>query len=356
MISLDMTTDTHTERRVFIGLSGGVDSSVAAYLLCAQGYEVIGVTIDTGCGDAPEAAARAARELGIEHRVIDLKERFRGEIISEFISAYTRGLTPSPCLRCNPLIKFAALLDQCEKAEDMIATGHYVVKRQDAAAGLFFLTCGDQAKDQSYFLSLLTQEQIARCLFPLARMNKDQVRSLAGEHGLCSAQRRDSFDVCFIPNGDYRSFLLDNGVVDHEGEIIDVSGRVLGLHSGLSRYTVGQRRGLDLALGYPAYVLELDSENNRLTVGPREFLYSSEAIVEDCVFQSIPTPSADLYCQVRVRHKAALSTAVLSPLPQRGPFCFKIKFEKPEWGIAPGQYAAFYDGDRLLGGGRFLKE
>lgn len=337
-------------RRVFVGMSGGVDSSVSALLLQEQGYEVIGVTVDTGFGIAPKAAAQVCGELNIEHRIIDLKQKFRRQIVESFIADYAAGLTPSPCLICNPRIKFAALHGLCRRPDDMIATGHYVQKHYDPESNMHYLTCGDQAKDQSYFLALLSQEQISRCLFPLAHMNKPDVRKLAGERGLCSAERRDSFDVCFILNNDYRSFLRDNGIENRPGDIVDADGNRVGCHKGLFNYTIGQRRGLDVALGYPTYVLALDAANNRLVIGPREMLYRSEAVLTGCVFQSIPDPDAELKCLVRVRHKANLSSATLTPLPDNAAL---LRFDQPEWGITPGQYAAFYDGDRLLGGGRF---
>ncbi|MBQ3403972.1 MAG: tRNA 2-thiouridine(34) synthase MnmA [Oscillospiraceae bacterium] len=351
-----MKTDTMIKDdfapRVFIGMSGGVDSSVSALLLQDQGYEVIGVTVDTGFGIAPEAAAQVCGELKIEHRIIDLKQEFRRHIVDSFIADYAAGLTPSPCLICNPLIKFAALCGQCERQDDMIATGHYVQKHYDRESNMPYLTCGYQAKDQSYFLALLSREQISRCLFPLADMNKPEVRRLAGERGLCSAARRDSFDVCFILNNDYRSFLRDNGIEDRPGEIVDTEGNRLGKHKGLFNYTIGQRRGLDVPLGYPAYVLALDGANNRLVIGPRDMLYRSEAVLSGCVYQSIPKPDAELRCLVRVRHKATLSSATLIPQPDETAI---LRFDQPEWGITPGQYAAFYDGERLLGGGRFQR-
>lgn len=350
---IDMGTENG--QRVFVGMSGGVDSSVAAYLLRRQGYKVIGVTIDTGFGDAPATAAQICRQLALEHRIVDLKADFRRRIVDSFIQDYAAGLTPSPCLLCNPQIKFAALCAQCQGEQDMIATGHYVQKRFDEAMGQYYLTCGDQAKDQSYFLALLSQKQIRRSLFPLAQMNKEQVRALAREQGLCSAERRDSFDVCFILDDDYRAFLRRNGVADRPGDIVDPEGRMLGRHRGLSNYTIGQRRGLEVALGYPAHVLVLDAAKNRLMVGPRDLLYSSSALLHDCVFQSVPIPDEELRCQVRVRHKARLSPAALCPAPEEGERAFRLKFDRPEWGITPGQFAAFYDGERLLGGGRFLR-
>ena len=342
-----------SKSRVYIGMSGGVDSSVAALLLRDQGYDVIGVTIDTGFGDSPAAAANVCRDLAIEHRIVDLRDAFRGRIVDCFVQDYAAGLTPSPCLMCNPLIKFAVLIDQCENNGDHVATGHYVQKNYDESTGLYYLTCGCQAKDQSYFLALLFQDQISRCLFPLGMMSKDEVRQIAREHGLSSADKRDSFDVCFIPYGDYRAFLSKQGVQDRPGNIVDPSGQIVGRHSGLSNYTIGQRRGLDIALGYPAHVVKLDTVNNQLMVGPRELLYRSEAKLSGCVFQSVPVPHDELRCQVRVRHKALLSEATLIPDVMEKDGCFRLSFTKPEWGITPGQYAAFYDGDRLLGGGRF---
>ncbi|MBQ6535739.1 MAG: tRNA 2-thiouridine(34) synthase MnmA, partial [Firmicutes bacterium] len=193
-------------------------------------------------------------------------------------------------------------------------------------------------------------EQVSRCLFPLSDMNKPDVRRLAAERGLCSAERRDSFDVCFILNDDYRAFLHENGIEDRPGDIIDADGNCVGRHKGLFNYTIGQRRGLDVALGYPSYVLSLDVANNKLIIGPREMLYRSEAVLSGCVFQSIPKPDGELKCLIRVRHKAALSNATLIPLPKNAAL---VRFDQPEWGITPGQYAAFYDGERLLGGGRF---
>ena len=243
-----------------------------------------------------------------------------------------------------------------ENENDHIATGHYVDKGWDDKLGLYYLTCGDAAKDQSYFLSLLSQELISRCLFPLgAAMTKPQVRALAQEQGLSPAQRRDSFDVCFVPQGDYRAFLREQGLAGRPGDLVDAEGRVLGRHQGLINYTIGQRRGLELALGYPAYVLRLDSEHNRLVVGAREELYSSTARLSGCVFQSLPRPRLPYPCLVRVRHKARLSPAVLTPLPEQGEDAFRLDFQQPEWGLTPGQYAAFYQGQRLLGGGRFMR-
>ena len=336
-------------------MSGGVDSSVAAFLLLEQGYRVTGVTIDTGYGDAPEAAARVCRELVIEHTIVDLREGFRSLIIDNFVRDYAEGITPSPCLRCNPLIKFAALFGQRQEKTDLIATGHYVRRLADEENGMYYLTCGDQAKDQSYFLCLLDQEQIAHCLFPLGRLNKAEVRAIARKHDLCCADKKDSFDVCFVPGGDYRTFLSSCGVTDAPGEIVDHTGQVLGRHNGLSNYTIGQRRGLDVALGYPAHVLQLDSRHNRLIIGSRDMLYRQEADLYGCVFQSVPSPSAEFRCQVRVRHKASLSPAALYPLPEKGRDSYRLIFDEPEWGLTPGQYAAFYNGDRLLGGGRFSR-
>lgn len=343
------------KQKVFVGMSGGVDSSVSAFLLREQGCDVVGVTMDTGYGDATEAAARVCRELGIEHRIIDLKDSFHRQIIDSFVADYAAGLTPSPCILCNPLIKFAALLSQCEKTSDLVATGHYVEKHLDGQTGFSYLSCGDQAKDQSYFLCLLQQEQIARCVFPLEKMNKDEVRSIARKQGICSAERKDSFDVCFIPDRDYRKFLREHGVCDSPGEIVDADGSVVGRHSGLCNYTIGQRRGVEVSLGYPAYVLELDSVNNRLVIGRREQLYKASTVLKSCVFQSIAKPENELRCQVRVRHKAALSQATLEPMPQLGEDCYRLEFCRPEWGLTPGQYAAFYDGERLLGGGLFSR-
>lgn len=340
--------------RVLVAMSGGVDSSVAALLLREAGCDVIGVTMDTGYGHAPEQAAAICAQLGLAHHVVDVRQRFATVVVDAFVSAYLAGETPNPCVNCNAALKFSAFAPLFARLEaDFFATGHYIrINEQD---GRFLLFCGDDmAKDQSYFLYRLRQETLRRCLFPLGGYTKARVRELAARAGLASAIQKDSYDICFIENGDYRALLRERAAARLQpGEIVDMTGLVVGHHDGLANYTIGQRRGLALALGYPAYVVSLDMARNRLVVGARDALLTRRAYTADNHFIAFAQLEQALPVQVKIRYKAAAVPALIRPAPARQGIV-EILFNEPVWGVTPGQSAVFYDDDLLVGGGRLL--
>lgn len=334
-------------------MSGGVDSSVAALLLCRQGWEVIGATMVTGYGRAAEQAAAVCAQLGIEHRLIDMREAFERQVITAFVEAYASGLTPNPCVDCNAQLKFPAFCPLMEETgAEALATGHYTsIVETD---GRYTLRCAaDDSKDQTYFLYRLDQDTLARCRFPLGELSKAQVRALATEAGLSSAGQKDSYDVCFIEDGDYRA-LLQERVPERliPGDIMDEDGRVLGRHQGLANYTLGQRRGLDIAMGDPAYVTSIDQEHNRLTLGPKQRLYHSRAVIDRINILPRERLEKPFSGQVKVRYKAPLAEARISP---DGEERLILEFAQPVWGMTAGQSAVIYEGDILFGGGRIIE-
>ena len=340
--------------KVLVAMSGGVDSSVAALLLLQRGYEVIGATMDTGYGQAPELAKQVCADLGIEHYVVDVRQHFREEIIDGFVQAYLRAETPNPCVDCNRCIKFPVFLPLlAELSADYFATGHYI--RKEERDGRYLLRCAtDEQKDQSYFLYGLSQEVLSRCLFPLGGLSKPEVRELAAGFSLSSAGQKDSYDICFIPDGDYRELLRQEAAEQLKpGEIVDLSGKVVGCHLGLANYTLGQRRGLEIALGEPAYVLALDVSRNRLVVGPKTALMQQRALVCENNFLPFAELDQPLRTWVKIRYKAKAQPATLYPLPEKSQA--ELVFDEPQWGVTPGQSAVYYDGEYLIGGGKIQR-
>ena len=335
--------------KVIVAMSGGVDSSVAAFLLLEQGYEVIGATIDTGYGRAPRQAALLCQQMGIEHHIIPAAEMFHDEIIAPFAKAYLDGLTPNPCVDCNAKMKFPVFWPLMEQlGANKLATGHYC--RLYSCDGVFGLrrACAEN-KDQTYFLCRLGQDILSRCLFPLGDYDKEQIRNIAARQGLASADQKDSFDICFIENGDYRSCVRRYAAGDQKpGDIVDTAGRVVGHHNGLFDYTLGQRKGLNVALGYPAYVVRLDQAANQVVLGPREALMADIAYVRDINMISGHRPDTAFSAEVRIRYQAEPVKTLITPDENGGA---ELRFSKPVWAPAPGQSAVFYDGDILLGGG-----
>jgi len=333
-------------------MSGGVDSSLAAARLKEDGYEVIGLTMQIwpspeGCGlEAVADARKVADKLGIPHYVVNLKDIFAEKVIADFCLEYGRGRTPNPCIRCNRYIKLATLLEQAEGlGADFIATGHYA-RVEPAPDGYRLLTAVDPAKDQSYFLYTLGQRELRRLLLPIGNLHEAEVRRLAVEMGLPTAARRSSQDICFIPDNDYRS-LVARQVPPQAGDIVDTSGRVLGKHSGLAGYTVGQRQGLGLASGERRYVLGLDVARNRLVVGTRGQLLASglRARRLSWVLGEAPDSLAGITAKVRYRSPAVAASLQLDDGVAR------VDFERPQWAVAPGQAVVFYRGEAVLGGG-----
>ena len=342
-------------------MSGGVDSSVAAALLKEQGYEVIGLTMHhwdacakEGAGEIcqPNAAVANAKKvaeyLQIPFYSVNYETDFRQQIINRFCSEYFSGRTPNPCAVCNKKIKFGLLLEKAlELGADYLATGHYV-SLAESGGQLFIHKGADLKKDQSYFLFSLSQQQLSHCLFPLGELNKPQVREHATRLGLQIAEKDESQDICFIPDGDYVSFLeREEGAGRLNGEIVHISGEVLGQHQGIYRYTIGQRKGLGIGWKEPLYVIEIDAEKKRVIVAEKEHLNRIDMVVKQCCWSiSPPTEPFSTACRIRYRH--AEVTARVEPLSETD---VKVTFAQPQTGITPGQAAVFYQDNLLIGGG-----
>lgn len=344
-------------KRVVVAMSGGVDSSVAAALLKEAGYEVIGVTMQIWppdkqafggcCGlEAVEDAKTVAYKLNIPHYVMNFRDIFAHRVIDDFCQEYSRGRTPNPCIRCNQYIKFDALLARTEELDaDFIATGHYA-RIEQAADGYRLLKAVDRTKDQSYFLYTLGQRQLQHLLLPLGDMHKTEVRRLAAELDLSVADRRDSQDICFIPDNDYRSFITEYIRLE-PGDIVDTNGRILGRHGGLALYTVGQHRGLGINPGRRLYVLKLDASSNRLIAGTEDELSGNMLFAGNLswVAGEAPVEPANITAKIRYR-----STGAAVQLHLRNGTA-EVHFQKPQRAITPGQAVVFYHDEIVLGGG-----
>jgi tRNA-specific 2-thiouridylase len=344
-------------KRVAVGMSGGVDSAVAAVLLQRAGYDVIGVTSinyqASRCCDARSilGAKALAEQLGIPYQTIDVILPFRQKVVDAYIDGYRRGVTVNPCTICNGEIRFEELFDEAEWQFDAecIATGHYARIRQDEQTGRWQLLRGlDPAKDQSYMLYRLRQEQLARTLFPLGEMAKPQVRALAAELGLSVAQKPDSQDICFVMEG-HAAFMKEQlGEAMRPGPIVDVAGKVLGRHEGVALYTVGQRRGLGIAYPVPLYVVAIEPDTATVVVGPRELAEAPALIAHDFRWSSLAPQTSSFEAGVQVRYKSQPIPATLTPRPDGSVL---VEFASPQFGVSPGQAAVAYHGDILLGGG-----
>jgi tRNA-specific 2-thiouridylase len=331
--------------RVAVAMSGGVDSSVAAALLKQAGDDVFGIHMRLWPDRAQTILEleRTCRILDIPFYQLDLEKEFQSIVVDYFCREYGLGRTPNPCISCNQQIKFGSLLERAlDMGADFLATGHYA-KIEKSADGYHLLKATDRSKDQSYFLYTLGQSQLERLLFPLGGLSKQKVRKLADELGLPVSNRRDSQDTCFIPGNDYRSF-VSGRIPLEEGEIVDITGKVLGRHSGLANYTVGQRHGLGLS--QRLYVLRLDAENNRLVVGPRDQLLSSRLTANSLSWVS-GEAAESATITAKVRYKAPEVAARLKSVAGRA----EVRFLKPQSAVAPGQSVVFYQGDEVLGGG-----
>ena len=339
-------------KRMLVAMSGGVDSSLAAALLLQQGHQVEGITMKLSPGVCCDIASAQAvcRHLGIPHRVIDLQPEFQRDVVRDFISEYREGRTPNPCIRCNDLIKFQALLSRAQEENfDFLATGHYAIVEHDASARHLLKKGRDTAKDQSYFLYRLTQDQLGRVLFPLGAMRKSEVRGLARRLKLPAAERPESQEICFVPDNDYRAFLREHAPdVLNRGEIVLTDGTVVGRHDGVAFYTVGQRRGLGIAAGGRLYVVRIDRAANRVVLGQRTDLETGHLQVSDANFLPFDDVSAPLSVDVKVRYRSAHHRATIR---NAGNGLIAVVFDHPVAGVTPGQAAVFYDGDTVVGGG-----
>ena len=352
-------------KRILVAMSGGVDSTVAAYLMQEAGYDCTGVTMrlyrepgmersrqKSCCAESDEEdAAYACWQMGIPHESVCFSRLFERQVIDKFVREYQQGYTPNPCLACNRFVKFDALLAEARRRGfDGIATGHYArITRQEETGRWQLRTARDSGTDQSYVLYMLTQEQLAALHLPLGELLKTGTRNIAEGAGLVNAEKRESQDICFIPDGDYGAFLERwTGQPCVPGEILSQSGAVLGEHRGAVRYTIGQRRGLGVAAEQPLYVIGKDVARNTVTVGPESALYRRGMLAEDFNWLSVPEPMGELRVSARTRYHQPLSAAAVRPLPERRA---EIWFEEPQRAITPGQAVVLYEGDLVLGGG-----
>ena len=339
-------------KRVMLGMSGGVDSSVAAYLLKQKGYEVTGMTMrlclenTTDIGDAK----RVAEALEIPHSSADFSEKFEQTVISDFVSCYKSGGTPNPCVVCNKHIKFGEMLEYAlSQGIDYIATGHYARIELGENNRRLLLKAKDETKDQTYFLYTLTQHQLAHTLFPLGEYSKSEIREIASEQTLVNAKKRDSQDICFVSDGDYASFIQNyTGECFSKGNFVDLCGNVLGEHNGIIKYTVGQRKGLGIALGKPAFVHSKDVVSNTVTLSDDAELYSKKLTASRINLSAVDTlcEPTRLYAKIRYRHTPAIATVI-----QTSPTTLSLEFDEPQRAISKGQSVVLYDGDVVVGGG-----
>ena len=319
----------YMSKRVLIGMSGGIDSTVAAILLLEQGYELVGATFRTfdpspitnspspNCASEQSIldAQRMAATLGFEHHILDFRDTFREHVIGNFVSEYACGRTPNPCVMCNSHIKWGKLMQAAEQYGcDYIATGHYA-QIAEHRGHMYLKTAVDTHKDQTYFLWMLTEENLRRTIFPLGGLTKAQVRQIAFDHGFeALSMKEESQDICFIPNNDYRSFLAQHGVSVPQGEYVDAQGKILGMHQGYCHYTIGQRKGLGIALGAPKFVTKIDAAHNRVTLGDREDLLTTEAVIADVRVRDWEWLQESPELQARIRYKSPAVPAHLSPI------------------------------------------
>lgn len=342
-------------KNLAIGLSGGVDSAAAAHILLQKGYGVTGIILRLKPENAADSdiadAQKIADKLGIKLHILDLREYFSDTVISHFISEYLAGRTPNPCIECNNLIKFGAMLDfALEIGCDGIATGHYAKIEENG--GRFLLKRSAGAKDQSYFLYKLTQNQLSKIMFPLDGLEKNEIRQIALDAGLPVAQKRDSQEICFVPNDDYIAFLSGKGISSPEGNFTDKEGNILGRHSGIINYTVGQRKGLG-AFGKPMFVNSICTENNTVIIGENGTQYCKGLIADNMNYIAFDAPNKPFRAEVKIRFRAKEQPAIITPL-ENGKA--EIIFDEPQRSITPGQGAVIYDGDTVIGGGRIIKQ
>ena len=352
------------ENKALIAMSGGVDSSVAAYLMLQQGYECIGATMrlcdnallgdtESSCCslDDMEDARNVALRLGMRFYPFNCTDAFRKMVVEKFVCSYEAGLTPNPCIDCNRYLKFDVLLEKAKVlGYPYVVTGHYAVIRQDENTGRYHLyRAADSGKDQSYFLACLTQEQLAHVKFPLGELTKEQVRTIAQQQGFLNARKRDSQDICFVPDGDYMAFMERyRGSKYPAGNYLDMDGNVVGQHKGAAGYTLGQRKGLGIAMGQPVYVCAKDMANNTVTVGPEDALFATTLMAKDWNWLPFPTLDAPMRVLAKARYRHQAQPATVYP-EENG--MARVVFDTPQRAITPGQAVVLYDADMVVGSG-----
>lgn len=354
-------------KRALIAMSGGVDSSVAAYLMKDK-YECTGVTMrlydpcnaPLGCDKACctskdiEDAKNVSQSLGMPYKVVDFQDKFEEKVIVNFINTYVCGGTPNPCIDCNRYLKFEKLLEEMYNLGcDYVVTGHYARVEYDEKKGRYLLKKGlDESKDQSYVLYSLTQKQLAHTLLPLGNFSKEQIREFAREQGLVTAEKKDSQDICFVPDGDYAAFIERfTGKTFPKGNFVDTEGKVLGEHKGIIRYTVGQRKGIGISFPEPVYVLKTDVKTNTVTLCKNEELFSKELDADDVNLISVEKITEPLHLTAKIRYKHKEAPCVVS---QTGEKTVHVIFDEPQRAITKGQSVVFYDGDTVVGGGKII--
>lgn len=348
-----MTTTRRMEKerskKVLLGMSGGVDSCVSAYLLKQIGYDVTGAYLKLHSYSDSSDAKSVADILGIPFMVLDIEKEFKKEIIEYFISEYEAGRTPNPCTACNRYIKFEALTKKAkELGIEYVATGHYA-NIQKKKERYLLKKAKDKSKDQSYVLYNLTQEQLSKTLFPLGQLTKKEVRGIAQKVGLKVASKPDSQEICFIPDNDYKGYIGKHSTnKSTPGEFISNDGAVLGYHKGIRNYTIGQRRGLGIVTGSPMFVVDIIKETNQIVLGSENDLFSKELIVKDLNWISIANLTKEIEVDVKIRYRAKESKAKIIPMNNNS---VKVVFKSPQRAITKGQSAVFYDGDTVIGGG-----
>ena len=352
---------------VMVAMSGGVDSAVTAHLAGFGGNTVIGATMKLYCPGKPlhpdengimitdeiEDAKAVARKLGIRHIVLDYEASFKDHVVQPFIDSYMAAKTPNPCIECNRTLKFGAMIDAMKAhGADMMATGHYARIERDPS-GRYLLRCAaDSSKDQSYVLYMLKQEQLAHVMFPLGDYSKAEVRRIAAEMGFVNANKGDSQDICFVPDGDYAGFIERyTGMNFPAGNFINRNGDILGQHKGIIHYTIGQRKGLGIALGKPAFVCHKDAKTNAVTLSDNESLFSDTVFVEKANFIPFDSLHAPLRVYAKVRYNMKAQPAVVEQMDDD---LIRLTFDQPQRAITPGQAAVFYDNDYVVGGGIIL--
>lgn len=360
--------NSDSKKRVVVGMSGGVDSSAAAAVLIEQGYDVIGITLklwpqdcvsraeDKCCGPQAVMDARSvSSKLKIPYYLVDESEDFQSQVIQYFADEYKAGRTPNPCVMCNEKLKFGTLIDRARQlGADLIATGHYARVHPNEDGSRMLLKRGlDDRKDQSYFLFSLRQELLRHILFPLGELTKDDSRNVARDCSLRTADKEESMEICFVPDNDYKGFLTKANLAEtHQGDIVDLNGKVLGKHDGIEFYTIGQRKGLGISSPNPLYVLELDAEKNQVLVGPVEALDKQSFEMDRCnwiPFENLDTP---LQAVVKIRYNHPGCEATIRPIDR---YTARVDLHTAQRAITPGQACVVYQGDLVLGGGWIRK-